>query len=201
MSISGPRGARIAVGVAALALAGILAGTVVAGRLVWLDDVERLDQAIASASAVKVAEIAAADGRSARGVFVQTTSTGHVCVSDAPLGAPLMGGGGCNPAADPLAGAPLSVSLAYEGGPAIDTVTDARVIGLASAETAAVGIVMSDGSFRTVRITKAKVGSDDLHAYGYRFKKRDLERGIGPTAIVAYDAAGGELGRQPTGIG
>ena len=112
-----------------------------------------------------------------------------------------MGGGGCNPASDPLAGGALSASLAYEGGPAIDTVTDARVIGLASAETSAIRIVMSDWSFRTVKIAKAKVGSDELHAYGYRFKKRDVERGIGPAAIVAYDAAGAELGRQPTGIG
>ena len=60
---------------------------------------------------------------------------------------------------------------------------------------------MSDGSTRKVKLEKAKVGSDEFQAFGYRFKKADLKKGIGPTAVVAFDASGNELGRQPTGIG
>jgi hypothetical protein len=195
------RRSRVVVAVAALTVAGVLAGSVVAGRLAWLDEGERISAAIATAPTLRVADIAAADGKTARGVFVQTTSTGHVCVSDAPLDAPLMGGGGCNPADDPLGGRELSATLAYDGGPGIDTVKDARVIGLASARTARIKILMSDGSLRVVKLERAKVGADTFQAFGYRFRKRDLGRGIGPTAIVAFDASGTEIDRQTTGIG
>ena len=51
------------------------------------------------------------------------------------------------------------------------------------------------------KLKKAKIGSDELQVFGYRFKKADLKRGLGPTAIVALDADGVEIGRQPTGIG
>jgi hypothetical protein len=191
----------ILVAATTVALAGILAGSVVAGRMVWADDGDRLDAAIADAPFVRVAEIDAADGKTARGVYVQATSTGHVCVSDAPLDAPLMGGGGCNPAEDPLGGGELSVSLAYDGGPRIEAVKDARVIGLASPDTVSVHILMSDGSLRIVKLKKAKVGRSEFQAFGYRFKKRDLERGVGPSAVVALDASGAEIDRQTTGIG
>jgi len=136
-----------------------------------------------------------------RGVFAQFTSTGHFCLSDAPLDSPQMGGGGCNAADDPLGGTSISASLAYDGGPAIAGVKDARVIGLASAEVASIDVLMTDGTSRSVKLKKAKVGSDELQVFGYRFKKADLKRGLGPTAIVALDADGVEIGRQPTGIG
>ena len=61
---------------------------------------------------------------------------------------------------------------------------------------------MTDGDARAqVKLKKTKVGSDEFQAFGYRFKKADLEEGIGPIAIVALDADGVEIGRQPTGIG
>jgi hypothetical protein len=195
------RRSRIAVVGGALLLAGILAGSVVAGRMVWLDDATSLDQALADAPAVKIADIAAADGKQARGVFAQVTSTGHFCVSEAPLQAPRGGGGGCNPADDPLGGDVLSATLAYEGGPAIAGVKDARVFGLASADVASVRILMGDGSWRVVELGNADVVSTELQAFGYRFRNFDLKRRVGPTAIVAFDASGAELGRQPTGIG
>jgi hypothetical protein len=199
--MSARRRRGIVVAFLALALGGVLVGSVVAGRNLWLDDAVKLDEALADAAPVQVAEIAAADGRQARGVFAQLTSTGHVCLSDAALDAPLMGGGGCNPADDPLGGDAISASLAYDGGPALDTVSDARLIGLVSEETASVRVLMSDGTLRSVKLKKAKVGSDEFQAFGYRFRKSDLRKGIGPTAIVALDADGVELGRQPTGIG
>lgn len=192
---------RVVAAVSAITVAGALAGSVVAGRMAWMDDGARLDSAIAAAPSVKVAEIAAADGKSARGVFVQTTSTGHVCVSDAPLDAPLMGGGGCNRVDDPLGGGELSASLAFDGGPAIETVTDARLIGLASSGTASIRILMSDGSSRDVKLRRAKVEGDEFQAFGYRFRRSDLRKGTGPVAVVALDAGGAEIDRQTTGIG
>ena len=52
-----------------------------------------------------------------------------------------------------------------------------------------------------MKLKKAKVGADEFVAFGDRFRKADLRQGIGPSAIVAFDAGGVELGRQPTGIG
>jgi hypothetical protein len=92
-------------------------------------------------------------------------------------------------------------SLAYEGGPSIESVKDARLIGLASVAAATVRVLMTDGSSRDVRLKTAKIDTDEYKAFGYRFKNVDLEHGIGPTAIVAYDANEIEIGRQPTGIG
>jgi len=135
-------------------------------------------------------------------VFAQITSTGQFCLSDAPLDAPRAGGGGCNPADDPLGGSPVSASIAYDGGPAIDAVHDARLIGLAAANVHTVRIVMSDGSSRAVGLRKVTVGGDPgLQVFGFRVRKADLRRAIGPVAVVALDASGDELGRQITGIG
>jgi hypothetical protein len=192
---------RIAIVGAVAVLAGTVAGATVAGSFVWSENAERLDSALVDATPVQVAEIPADTGLPARGVFAQLTSTGHLCISDAPVDSPLTGGGGCNSAEDPLGGKAISASLAYEGGPATTEVKDARMIGLAESEVATVRILMSDGTFRSVKLKKAKVGADEFKAFGYRFKKADLRKGIGPTAIVAFDASGAELGRQPTGIG
>ena len=146
-------------------------------------------------------EIPSADGLPARGVFAQVTSTGHLCLSDAPLSAPLMGGGGCNPADDPLGDRAFSASLAYDGGPAIQDVKDARLIGLTSSQVESLRVLMSDGSSRQVKLKSAKVAGNELNAFGYRFKRADLKKGIGPTAVVAFDADGVEIDRQATGIG
>ncbi len=110
-------------------------------------------------------------------------------------------GGGCNSVDDPLNGSALSATLSYDGGPAIGDVKSATLFGLTAPGVARARVLMSDGSSREVKLKKAKVGSDEFQAFGYRFKKADLKRGIGPIAIVAFDANGVELGRQPTGIG
>jgi hypothetical protein len=184
-----------------LVAAGALASGVVAGRMLWADDGSRLDSALADAPPAKIADIAGANGLPARGVFAQITSTGHLCLSDAPLGAPRSGGGGCNPADDPLAGREFSASVAYEGGPSIESVKDARLIGLASSAVASLGIRMSDGSTRDVRLKATKLGSSDFQVFAYRFKNSDLKKGIGPTAVFALDGGGAEIDRQATGIG
>lgn len=192
---------RVAIVGAVLVAAGVVTGAVIAGRVEWSDNAARLDAALDVAQPVQLAEIPAADGMPTRGVFAQITSTGHFCISDAPVGSPRTGGGGCNSADDPLGGSVFSASLAYEGGPAITGVTDARLIGLASVDVASMRVLMSDGSLRSIKLKKAKVGSDEFQAFGFRFKKSDLEKGVGPAAVVAYDDDGVEIGQQPTGIG
>ena len=188
--------------VAALTIcAAVVVGGVVAGGFDWSRSAGELDAALVDARPTRIADIPAADGLPARGVFAQITATGHFCLSDAPLDAPLTGGGGCNPLDDPLGGSALSASLAYDGGPAIETVRDARLIGLAAANVATVRLLMSDGSSRAVKLKSATVGSDEFSAFGFRLRKSDLKKGIGPVAVVAYDGNEAEIARQTTGIG
>jgi len=194
-------GRRIAALAGGIVAAGILASGVIAGGIVWFDDAARLETALADTPGTKLVEIPSADGRTARGVFAQVTSTGHLCLSDAPLATPELGGGGCNAADDPLGGGELSASLAYEGGPSIEDVKDARVIGLASLDVMSVRVEMSDGSSRDVKVKKADIGLDEFLAFGYHVKKSDLKRGIGPVAVIAVGPNGVELDRQKTGIG
>jgi hypothetical protein len=185
-----------AVGIAAV----VLVGGVVAAGFDWSRSAEEMKASLAQTRPTKVADIPAADGIAARGVFAQITSTGLFCLTDAPLDAPLQGGGGCNAAEDPLGGSAVSASLAYDGGPAIETVKDARLIGLAAGEAASVRVLMSDGSTRAVTLKKSTVGRE-LQVFGFRVRKSDLKKGIGPIAVVALDERGDEIGRQTTGIG
>lgn len=187
----------LAVGTACVAVGSVVAGQV-SGTPV---DHLAMEQAIESAPMVQVANIEPTADMPPRGVYLQVTENGYVCVWDAPSATSAQRQGGCNSAEDPLGGDVVSASLAYDGGPGIGSVRDARLSGLASRETVSLRVEMTDGSFRAVRVKKVTVGSDDFQAFGYRFRKADLERGIGPVAVVAYDAAGHELGRQTTGIG
>jgi hypothetical protein len=97
----GRRGRRATLVAGAFVTAGVLAGGVVAGRSVWSDDAARLDAALAEETPTKLVQIPSSEGLPERGVFVQVTSTGDLCLSDAPLTAPQTGGGGCNPIDDP----------------------------------------------------------------------------------------------------
>jgi hypothetical protein len=188
----------------AFVVSGALAGGVVASQLRDFDDPDALSQAIGEDPLVRVAEIPAAPRAAAHGVFAQFTSTGHFCIWDAPSPTSRQRQGGCNSVEDPLGGQELSVSLAYEGGPDPGTVTDARLFGLASAKVNAVQVLMTDDARRDVPIR----GSADIafagtayKALGYRFRARDLERGNGPTAVIAFDSQGVEIARQTTGFG
>ena len=194
------RGKRVIVASILVLAAALLASGVIAGQFRSADP-EALHEALTSGEVVQVAEIAAADGLARRGVFVQETDIGQLCLWDAASASSLQRGGGCNAIDDPLGGSAVSASLAYDGGPAIETVRDARLIGLADEDVASVTVLMSDGSERVVRLKRAKLSAGDFFAFGYRFKKADLRRGIGPIAVIARGADGGELARQPTGIG
>jgi hypothetical protein len=189
------------VGALVAVAASVLVAGVVAAGFDWSRSSDELAAALGAGEPTQVADIAAADGLPARGVFARVTPTGHFCLSDAPLDAPLEGGGGCNAADDPLGGRSLSASLAYDGGPTLEAVRDARVIGLAATAVASVRVLMTDGSWRAVKLKKARVGAEDFMAFGYRIRKPDLRNGIGPVAVVAFSATGAEIGRQTTGIG
>jgi hypothetical protein len=190
----------VPLGIAVL-VAFVLAGGVIAAQLVDPPDPETLEEAIARAPMTSVAEIPAAGGLPARGVFVQLTSTGHFCLWDAPSARARERQGGCNSADDPLGGRPLSVSLAYDGGPSTSNVRDARLTGVTSGDVVKVFVLMSDGTHRTIPLRETSVGGVDYGAFGYRIRHSDLRKGLEPTAVVAVNGAGEEVDRQATGFG
>jgi len=178
----------------------VLATGVIAGHFQSVDP-PSFHQALLTGEITQVAVVQTEDGSPGHGIFAQLTQAGHLCLFEAPSATSRAHGGACNPVDNPLNGSALSATLSYDGGPAIGDVTSATLFGLTARGVARARVLMSDGSSREVKLRKAKVGSDEFQVFGYRFKKADLKRGIGPTAIVAFDANGMELGRQPTGIG
>jgi hypothetical protein len=152
----------------------------------------------------QVAQFAPESGRAARQVVLQRTPDGYLCVWDSPEGTADHGVGGCNPADDPLAGHKVFVSLAYDGGPAIAAVRDARLSGLAAADAASARLVMSDGTTRSILLSPQSthaVAGKDYRPFAYRVRRGDLERGVGPVAVLVLDAQGRVIDRHVTGIG
>jgi hypothetical protein len=199
MRMTRTRWALVASAVALVACVA-LGSSVVAGQF-RVEDPSALEADFTTGELTRVGDMSAVDGLPARGVFVQVTRGGKLCLWDAPSADSPERQGGCNPVSDPLGGSAVSASLAYEGGPALRGVKDARLVGLAAREVAAARVEMSDGSSRELRLGKVNLGSLELQSFGYRFKRVDLRNGAGPTAVVVTDAAGKELARQPTGIG
>jgi hypothetical protein len=190
------RGVIVGIGIC-LVVAAALAGRVVAAQF---DDGRDLANAIGMDPLVRVAEIPSGDGSPGRGVFVQETRTGHLCVWEAPSATSRERGGGCNPVDDPLGGRALSVTFSYDGGPAVADVKSATLFGLAASEVARAHVVMSDGTRREIRLKTIELADDDVRVFGLRFKKADLRRNVTPTAVVALDAVGREIDRQATGF-
>lgn len=186
----------------AVVIAFVLAGGVVAAQRGGgsMPDVQALGEAAATDPMIRIADIAGTGDAPGRGVFAQVTSTGHFCLWDAPSAESLQRLGGCNPAEDPLGGGKLSVSFAYDGGPAVEAVRDARLIGVASNEVAQVRVVMSDGEHRTMKLRSASVGDTSYRAFGHRFKRSDFRKGVGPVAVLAVDESGTEIDREETGF-
>lgn len=178
----------------------VTAGGVIAASPEAPPDLDALDAAVERDAMIRAAEIPATDRLAARGVYLQLTSTGHFCLWDAPAVGSTRRQGGCNPAGDPLAGRPMSISFAYEGGPNARTVTDARLIGVVTAEVARVSVEMSDGTRRRVALRPTRVGGTDYRAFGYRLRGSDLRDGVGPVAVLAFDQDGREIDRQSTGF-
>lgn len=192
----------IVVGVAVI-FAGVVAGGVIAAQLRGVDDPESFVSAVGDAPVIRVADIPGTASSPARGVFVQATSNGYLCLWDAPSADSSQRQGGCDSLDDPLAGRNLSASLSYEGGPAARRVTDARLIGLVAPEVAAVQVLMSDGTHRVVpmrRQVAVATSAGRYRAFGYRFEPGDFRRGVGPVAVLALDSSGAEIDRQETGF-
>jgi hypothetical protein len=188
------------VSLALLVLGGALTGGVVAAQFNEPDVVRDLQAAIETDPVQKAVEIAAEGKLPRRGVYVQPTSAGFLCLWDAPSASSHERSGGCNPVDDSLGGKALSASFGYDGGPDIDNVRDARLIGLASAEVARIDVLMSDGTSRKVHLEKTKVAGTEYRVFGYRIRPSDLRKGVGPTAIIAVNDSGEEIGRQATGF-
>jgi hypothetical protein len=182
----------------AIAVAGALASAVVASQM---DDGSRLVAAIEDAPMTHVADIEAADGAAKRGVYLQVTDTGHLCVWEAPSATSRQRGGGCNTLDDPLNGEALSVTLSYDGGPALSDVKSASLFGLTAADVAQARVLMTDGSTREIQLRPARVAAGDFNAFGFRLRRADLRKGLGPVAVLALAADGTEVGRAPTGFG
>ncbi len=187
------------VGLVALATAGAILGSQLGSSAP--PDIAALDKAIQAAPMTQVADIPASSGLLERGVFVQVTSTGEVCLWDAASATSRGRMGGCDAASDPLGGSKVSASLAYDGGPATADVKDARLIGLVDSSVTKVRVLMSDGSYRTVKLKSSTILGRSYGVFGYRFRHSDLGNGIGPEAVIATDASGAEVGRQATGFG
>jgi hypothetical protein len=184
--------------VAGMLVAATAAGAVVAAQF---DDGSKLTQAIGEGQLMKIADIASSDAAPARGVFVETTSTGHLCVWEAASPTSRERGGGCNTDDDPLNGRALWFTLSYDGGPALADVKGATLFGLAARTVTRANVLMSDGSTREIRLRDVHVAGTEYRAFGYRFKTADLRKEIGPMNVVAIDDEGVEIDRQPTGIG
>jgi hypothetical protein len=179
---------------------GVLAGGVVAAQ--WREPMSpaELDAALREATLVKVADIPGEGDLAARGVFIQPTSAGLICLWDAPSATSLARQGGCNPSDDPLGGKKLMASFAYEGGPAVEDVKDARLIGLAALDVTSVEVVMSDGTRRKLTLRKVPASAGEFRVFGHRFNRGELRGGATPTAVVALSEIGAEIDRQATGF-
>jgi hypothetical protein len=189
--------------VAASAVAAVFAGGVVASQFAGLPGGD-VEASLREDAAIRVAEIPARDGLPARSVLVQPTSTGLLCLWDTAASTPAARQGGCNSSEDPLAGRELTISLAFDGGPAAGDVEDARLIGLASFEVDAVHVLMSDGTRRVLPLRReAAVASEAgrFRAFAYRFPRSDFSRGLAPTAVVGLAKNGIEIDRLTTGYG
>ena len=186
--------------VASFLAVGVLAGGVLAAQWHAAVSPDELGAALSDAHVVRIADIPADSGYLARGVFAQKTSGGLFCLWDAPSASAAERQGGCNPSDDPLGGRMMFVSFAYDGGPAVGSVRDARLIGLTAAAVASVEVVMSDGTRRTVELHKTPSSIGNYLAFGLRFGRGGLRRGTSPTAVVAFDGAGSEIDRQVTGF-
>jgi hypothetical protein len=184
----------------AVLVACTFAGAVVGSRLGDPPpDLAALTAATRDAPMISVDTLPAGNGKAARGAYAQISSTGEFCLWDAPSATSSRKQGGCNPADDPLGGHPLSASLAYDGGPRAARVTDARLIGLVSRDVAAVEVVMTDGSRRSLALRNVPASVGEFRAFAHRFGRGEIRSG-GPVAVVALDANGVEIDRQATGF-
>jgi hypothetical protein len=150
--------------------------------------------ALANAKKLEVARFPSVPGVPDRSVFLQRGG-GLICLTDA-VDTAHEGGGGCTFANDPFAGKKMMFSLGWDGGPALSTVSNGRLSGLVAPDVDRVYLELSDGSTRPIRLTKAS----PYRAFAYRISKADARPESQPVAVIALDASGRQIDRQPTGF-
>jgi hypothetical protein len=141
----------------------------------------------------RIATFASASG-TPRAVFLsRSRDDTQVCVwdTDTETGAQ---SGGCNPSANFFAGHAFTSSLGYDGGPAVATARDARIVGVVTDAVATLEVVYADGTAKQVTITRDR-------GFAHTVPNGLLRKGIGPVALIARNAAGLVIDRQVTGIG
>jgi hypothetical protein len=147
----------------------------------------------------RVATLPSQGGRPEVGLYVARLADGSICVSSASADK-TSAGGGCNSASAPLNGKPFIAIFAYDGGPAVATVEDARLYGLADRSVEELRLEMSDDSTRQLHLSAHAVAATPYRVFAYRVSHADIRARITPVAVVAYDASGAVIGRQPTGL-
>ena len=90
----------------------------------------------------------------------------------------------------------MLVSLGWDGGPQLATVRNARLSGIVSDTVDSVHLELSDGSTRSIKLTKSK----PYRAFAYRIRQADVRAAAEPVAVVARDATDRVVDRQPTGF-
>ncbi|HEX6703023.1 MAG TPA: hypothetical protein VF101_20025 [Gaiellaceae bacterium] len=153
-----------------------------------------VQRALADGKKVEVARFPSVPGLQDRSVFL-AEADGLICLWDA-VDAAHEGGGGCNDANDPFAGRKMMFGLSWDGGPALSSVSNGRLSGLVAPDVDRVYLELSDGSKRPIRLTNAS----PYRAFAYRISKADARPESQPVAVVAFDASGRQIDRQPTGF-
>lgn len=183
--------------VAAVLVAIMGAGLATGSFLFPNDPITR--PAVESELGEKVASFPSQAGRPDAAVHIARSADAGLCVN-ATGGDRRSWSGGCNPARDPLGGLPFMALFTYDGGPAAEHVKEARLYGLADKSVRQLSMEMTDGSARPLRLSANPVAGTAYRVFAERVSPNDLRSGITPTAVVAYDASGAEIGRQPTGL-
>ena len=185
---------------AALVAVGITgAGLAAAASLLADDPASHVRELDVRQLGEKVAAFPPEVGRPETGVYVARLGNGSICVN-AATAARASWSGGCNPANAPLGGKPFMALFTYDGGPAVETVEDARLFGLADKSVKQLRVEMSDRSSRELRLSANTVAPAPYRVFAHRVSRDDLAAGITPVAVTAYDASGAEIGRQATGF-
>lgn len=141
----------------------------------------------------RIATFASANG-APHAVFTNRSKDDtQICVWDTDVTSGAQSGG-CNPTANFFAGHAFTLSLAYDGGPAITTVRNARIVGIVTDAVATLEVVYADGTAKQIAITRDR-------GFAYTVPNELPRRGVGPVALIARSASGAVLDRQVTGIG
>lgn len=184
------------------AAAGLLATTAFSGSG-STPNPTGIARAAETAPAVTVARFGRETSGAAHVVLVQRLSDrGLVCLWDSAIDGAERGGG-CNNAADVLAGKQLMINTASSTGPNGSGYTVVRISGLASPSIAGVKVRMSDGTMRLVSLDSdvpASVSGGPTKAFAYNESAADLSSGVVPTAVLAFNKSKEQVEADAVGL-